>query len=85
LIHGGRRYGIECRYGDAPTMTKSLHVALADLKLDRAWIVYPGRERYAVHEKVEVLSLAEIPGRLGLLVGRQRERRRHGRGKTRGR
>lgn len=41
-------------------MTKSLHMALADLKLDRAWIVYPGRERYAIHKKVEVVPLREI-------------------------
>ncbi len=64
LIHRGRRYGVEFKYGDAPTMTKSLHVALADLTLDRAWIVYPGTEKYVVHEKVEVVSLAEIPTRL---------------------
>ena len=64
LIHRGRRYGVEFKYGDAPTMTKSLHVALADLRLDRAWIVYPGTEKYAVHEKIEVVPLAEIPTRL---------------------
>jgi len=40
-------------------MTKSLHVALADLSLERAWIVYPGKDRYPVHERVEVLPLTE--------------------------
>jgi hypothetical protein len=44
LIHRGRRYGFEFKYSDAPTMTKSLHVALGDLNLERAWIVYPGKE-----------------------------------------
>jgi len=67
LIHRGRRYGIEFKYGDAPRMTKSLHVALADLELDRAWIVYPGGERYAAHAKVEVLPLAQVPDRLAFL------------------
>jgi predicted AAA+ superfamily ATPase len=64
LMHRGRRYGIEFKYGDAPVMTRSLHVALADLGLDRAWIVYPGTERYPVHERVEVLPLREIRIRL---------------------
>lgn len=64
LIHRGRRYGIEFKYGQAPTMTKSLHIALADLRLDRAWIVYPGTETYAVHKKVEVVPLADIAIRL---------------------
>ena len=67
LIQGGRRYGIEFKYSDAPTMTKSLHIALADLKLDRAWIVYPGTESYAVHKKVEVLPLAKVPDRLAFM------------------
>jgi predicted AAA+ superfamily ATPase len=64
LVRRGRRYGVEFKYSDAPTMTKSLHIALADLKLERAWIVYPGRERYPVHEKVEALPLAEANRRL---------------------
>jgi hypothetical protein len=72
LIHGGRRYGIEFKYGDAPMMTKSLHVALADLTLDRVWIVYPGTKSYVVHQKVEVLPLAEIPDRL-VFMGKLRK------------
>ena len=51
------------KYADAPVMTKSLHIAIEDLKLEKAWIVYPGSERYRVHEKVECVglgSLAEI-------------------------
>jgi predicted AAA+ superfamily ATPase len=67
LLHGGRRYGIEFKYRDAPIMTKSLHIALADLKLDRAWIVYPGDQSYAVHERVEVLPLGDIEDRLGFM------------------
>jgi len=80
LIHRGRRYGIEFKYGDAPRMTKSLHVGLTDLELDRAWIVYPGGERYAAHAKVEVLPLAEVPARLAFLGGpvSAAKRSRHG-------
>jgi predicted AAA+ superfamily ATPase len=68
LIRRGRRYGLEFRCSDAPRMTPSLHIALNDLKLERAWIVYPGRQRYPVHEKVEVLPLVEVAGRLSLLA-----------------
>jgi predicted AAA+ superfamily ATPase len=60
LLAKGRRHGIEFKYGDAPAMTRSLHVALADLRLDRAWIVYPGHARYRVHDMVEVVPLAEV-------------------------
>jgi predicted AAA+ superfamily ATPase len=57
LIRRGRRYGIEFKASAAPEMTKSLHIALADLKLERAWIVYPGNETYPVHDLVEATSL----------------------------
>ena len=60
LFLGGRRYGVEFKHADAPTMTKSMHVALDDLKLERAWFVYPGKESYRVHEKVRVCPLPEL-------------------------
>ena len=41
-------------------MTKSLHIALEDLNLERAWILHPGSKRYPVHEKVEALPLLEL-------------------------
>jgi hypothetical protein len=61
LIRHGRRFGVEFKAAAAPDMTKSLHIALADLKLDRAWIVHPGSESYRVHERVEATPL---PGAL---------------------
>ena len=60
LIHRGRRYGVEFKASAAPTMTRSLHIALADLGLKRAWIVYPGHETYPVHEKVEAIPLGSL-------------------------
>jgi len=61
LLHrGGKAWGFEFKVGDGPAMTKSLHIALHDLALERAWIVYPGTRRYAVYEKVEALPLREI-------------------------
>jgi uncharacterized protein len=60
LFRAGRRYGIEIKHADAPGMTRSLHIALEDLKLERAWIVYPGRDIYPVHEKVLVCPLPAL-------------------------
>lgn len=59
LLRHGKRFGVEFKVSDAPRMTKSLHVAIADLGVERAWILYPGTERYRVHEKVEALPLAQ--------------------------
>jgi predicted AAA+ superfamily ATPase len=64
LIHRGRRYGVEFKAAAAPTMTRSLHIALGDLGLERAWIVYPGRESYLVHERIEAIPLESLVARL---------------------
>ena len=42
---------------DSNSMTQSLHTALADLSLDRAWVVDPGRERYRIQDKAEAIPL----------------------------
>ena len=59
LFVGKERWGFEFKCSDAPSMTKSIHVALQDLGLERVFIVYPGKQRYRIHEKVEVIPLTE--------------------------
>ncbi len=56
----GRRYGIDIKYADAPTMTKSLRIAMEDLRLHRASIVYPGDRAYALDDKVRVIPVSQI-------------------------
>ena len=68
LFRRGKAWGVEFKVSDSPVMTKSLHIALGDLGLEQAWIIYPGTRRYRVHEKVEVLPLAEV-GTLAKLLG----------------
>ncbi len=58
LLQGGKRLGFEFKCTDAPSMTKSIHIALADLALDRLYVVYPGTESYPLHERVQALPLA---------------------------
>ena len=64
MMRNGDRWGFEFKYADAPRVTKSMHVALNDLQLDRLWVVYPGRQAYALHEKVAVVPLVDVAGRL---------------------
>ena len=60
----GKLLGFEMKYGDAPTMTKSLHVAMQDLKLDHAFIVYPGTRVYPAADRVTVIPLPDLRARL---------------------
>ena len=60
IFKNGRRIGVECKRTDAPTLTPSMRIALADLKLDELHVVYPGQTRYALTRKVEVVPLAQL-------------------------
>ena len=65
VFHRGKRWGFEFKFGDAPKLTRSLQMARQDLKLDAAWVVYPGSRRYALSPGVEALPLAQIRDRFG--------------------
>lgn len=60
LFKKGRRLGFECKRADAPVLTPSMRIALADLKLDQLTVVYPGERRYALAKRVEVVPLAQL-------------------------
>jgi uncharacterized protein len=53
----GKRYGFEIKYSDAPRTERSMHVALADLGLDHLWVIYPGREPYALETQITAMPL----------------------------
>src|SRR6266436_6550420 len=57
LFKKGRRIGVECKRADAPVLTPSMRIAMADLKLDHLYVVYPGERAYTLAKKVEVAPL----------------------------
>jgi predicted AAA+ superfamily ATPase len=60
----GRRIGFEFEYGDAPGLTKSMHIALRDLKLDQLFVVYPGSQSLPLGQKAELASIRDLLARL---------------------
>ena len=68
LPRRGRRWGFEFKCADAPTTTRSMHIAREDLGLDHLYVVYPGTRRYPLTEEITVLPLREI-GELDLGSG----------------
>jgi predicted AAA+ superfamily ATPase len=60
FFHGGKRYGMECKFNEAPKVSKSMHSALSDLSLTHLWVIYPGSVRYPAHERITMLPLAQI-------------------------
>jgi predicted AAA+ superfamily ATPase len=72
LMRRGRRWGFEFKCTDAPTTTKSMHIALDDLKLEHLWVVYPGNLRYPMTDSITALPLREI-GMLELKATREEQ------------
>lgn len=58
LVRGGKKYGFEFKYEDAPRTTKSMRVFAADLGLAKLLVVYPGTRAYPLAEGIEALPLA---------------------------
>jgi hypothetical protein len=69
LTRGGRRWGFELKYADAPRTTKSMRVALHDLKLERLFVVYPGEKDYTLDDRIRVLALRNVEGLRDTLEG----------------
>lgn len=60
LLREGRRIGLEMKRADAPSMTRSMHVALADLRLDRLLVVVPGDRGWRLAPRIEVVPIARL-------------------------
>ena len=60
LRRGDRLFGVECKRADAPRLTPSIRIALADLRLERVAVVYPGDKRYPIADRVEAVPLSQL-------------------------
>ncbi|HYM60120.1 MAG TPA: DUF4143 domain-containing protein, partial [Thermoanaerobaculia bacterium] len=73
LRKNGRLLGLECKYADAPRMTPSLRIALDDLGLERIAVIYPGSQRYALTDRIEVVPMtAVVQGMPGIFPQRRK-------------
>ncbi len=66
VIEQGPRktYAIEIKRSLAPTVSKGFHLGCEDIGATRRFIVYPGKEAYAVKPNVSALPLTEMMNEL---------------------
>lgn len=60
MLKHGRRIGVEFKLSDAPKLTPSMRIAMADLKLDQLLVAYPGRKGYTLAERIDVIPATRI-------------------------
>ncbi len=61
IYQDGKLKGFEFKYTDAPTLSKSMQIAVADLSLDHLEVIYPGEVDYALTEKIFVKKMDKRP------------------------
>ena len=66
LARGAKRVGIEIKRTSAPKVTRSVRIAIDDLGLDEAVVVYAGRESYRLGERVRAVAAARLGADLRL-------------------
>ncbi len=60
VVHGRRRLGFEFKRTSTPRRRKSMHVAMADLGLDRLHVIYPGEETFVMGENIQAVGLSRL-------------------------
>ena len=57
MLRGSQRIGVEFKRSDAPVVTKSMRIAIDDLKLDALYVVYPGEHRFGMGYGIEAVPV----------------------------
>jgi hypothetical protein len=65
FVANGRRYGVECKFTEAPQPAKSMTAAIDSLRLDKLLIVYPGDKVWPASERITVCPIHRVQESLG--------------------
>lgn len=60
VFKNGQRLGFEFKYSDSPKATKSMHIALTDLKLDHLYIIFPGQISFPIGDQITACGLDKL-------------------------
>jgi hypothetical protein len=60
VVRGRRRLGFEMKLAEAPSLTKSMRVALQDLRLARLDVIHAGEPTFALAPKIRAVALSRL-------------------------
>ncbi|MDA0345776.1 MAG: ATP-binding protein [Verrucomicrobia bacterium] len=60
IFHKGKRLGIEFKYSEQPSTTKSMQSSLTDLGLEHLYIVHPGQHSFELTEQISAVTLPDL-------------------------
>ncbi len=60
VFKNGKRLGFEFKYSDSPSVTKSMNIALDDLKLDHLYVIFPGKLTFPMSDTITACGLDQL-------------------------
>lgn len=60
VVRGKRRIGFEMKRSEAPEVTKSMHIAMADLGLDELVVLHGGKDCWSMGERMRAVAAGAI-------------------------
>ncbi|MEI8264504.1 MAG: ATP-binding protein [Betaproteobacteria bacterium] len=60
MLREEQRIGVEFKRADVPAVSRSMRIALQDLKLERLYVVYPGADRFSLDDRIEAVPLSAL-------------------------
>lgn len=74
-MKGSRRYGVKIKFQDAPRVSPSMRIALADLRRHHLTVLYQGDQRCPLDRHIAVVPLARVAADPGAITPTTRGRR----------
>ena len=68
MVRGRRRWGFEIKRTVAPKMTRSMQVALKDLRLHSISVIHAGDDTFPLGKKIHAIALAQLTEELEPLL-----------------
>ena len=59
-LPGGKLWAIEIKRGSAPKLESGFHIACADLKPNKRFVVYSGNERFPLNAYTDAIGLSDL-------------------------
>lgn len=60
IFKSSKRFGFEFKYSESPKITKSMTIALEELKLEHLYIIFPGDKIFPLSEKITACGLEKL-------------------------
>ena len=60
VVRGNQRLGFEFKRSTTPSVTRSMHIAVQDLRLSRLWVVHAGERAFDLGRQMRALPLSRV-------------------------